>query len=1131
MILTSPLRLRLKTSTGGDDVANGYINNFKGRRNRTEKAKHLRDEFDAIAAGFVYFQEQSRSTYTTIYTNTIVSETTYLIDPANGVLQEITLTQDTTIMVGVPQAEDSRQLSLLVHGSGITVTNGWGPQTWKEGGSGDWTDLLTGAGQYASMLLEFTWDGAAWICIAASSFTTAEQSFPFVKDLVSVSGVETLGFVRSGSATTFDTNERAWVLPDGEPRFIGSRYVHNWVATPSDLQSEAWEEDYAVVTTDAGAGPSGGNVDRITFSATGGEVACWVLPNFGRASVDAEAIKFAVRFKAKMATVASGSFRVAMSLHGATTGLAVPVHDVITVNVTDAWDDYGHVFDFITGQDLNSMNIASSTAQRVLTQLAFISPSGSTGDPVQVTDVQIEILREDYPEVPSETQDGTIGASITLAATAASTGTWDNGTKIMTLDSQEMVDFSDSLEIGKTYLMVCRVTSGFSADVFMDDDRRFWQAYSNATETMFIKDAPFVFRYEGGGVKWKLIGGASGAYVVNIYECSGNQSVYDTEIGNTLNPTTKILTEATGVPVSSAFVEGLAVETVPVENLIDVDEYRSFYNWTRVGLTSLSDSQGRVSSYRGEYGIDGMQGKGTLLQDARTTSAGYITLTKTIPADTNEYTFAFFTRKLFDALGDQQIFPERTDHLTTPASERIDVIFTLKNGSSSIGGERIRINVITGGMVPWYTATDYNKALAINYTNWWRHGLSLVNDGTMTSLEIRIYPAANDVGGTAVDASVQGYAIIDWAQAEEELGTFTGSGLVVGGETRGAESLTTALADGDLYNSLSEVIGDVTGGAFQFDQTDTIVKNITWGSESLAAFSADNLHEFGPQVLACVDTLDDDLGDQILDANGNNICTTGMPTSIQLLTDAPNLIVWYDFQGTDPTVITPYDANVVDLTEYDLLPDSATPTLANLTAARRTSMAQAFTSYKTSAGTGHGFRETTGGGHTIDPIYHQVSADYTDKITVFFTFAASYSTNLTQALWHARQTWTLQGFSSYYTNASGGQIEVVVFPSGGAQVGQRVTDTAVLDGELHVVAFRVDGADFDLWFDGAKNVTKTLAGSVGLLKHWPLEWASYGSWTGYDADLQTTDLFVAYGGALTDTEIEDICNAIVSEII
>jgi len=1128
-------------------VSCGYINNFKGRENRTEQAKHLRDEFEAVEAAFVGLAALSAKTFSTVYTNTEVNETTFEVDPANGAFQEVTINNDITLTIKNPTgpADDAatKRVSLLIHGSSFKVINGWGPQVWKERGPDDWIVAYTGTGQHASMLIDFVWDGLAWVAIISSKNQNVEgvaaatqATFPFVKDLTNVAGTETLGFSRTGSATVWDTNERYWLLPADTPRFGGSRYVLNWVAQPNDLQGVAWEEDGAAVTTEVAGGPTGGDTDKITFTTTGGDVRCWLLPHFGRSAQTSDPMKFVVRFKGKMASVASGSFRLVMALMG-NTSESPAVHRAKTVSLDDDWQDYGFVFDMNTGIDDNSYDLTNSDEKRTLTGLMFKSPSGATGDPILIEGVQIEPLREGYPEIPSELQSGSIGASLTLAATSGSTGTWDNGTKAMTLDNEEYVDFKDSLEIGKSYLVVAERTGGSSADVIMREALLYWEANLNISDPKFVKDAPFVIRYEGGNLRFRLSGGASSAYTVNIYECTDNESVYDTELGNSLVGTT--LTDGTGAPVSSLFSDGLVIENVAVTNLIPFSQYRSFYNWTKVGLTGSYDVLGKVSSYRGEYGIDGLPNMGTALQDRKTNSSGYVKLNITIPADTNEYTFSWFTRKVFDAAGDQQYTPEY-DNLSTNPSEWLDVVCTMSNDAGdSHGGDRVRIEIKNGHLRPdsLESVTDYSGRTLLDLQDWWYHALSLTNDGTMTDFEIQIYPAAGNTNtqSPTANASLRGWVVIDWAQLEKEVGTFTASGPVVGGETRSAEALSTALADGTLYDQNSNEIGDVDGGVFAYDQVDTVYKNVLWSTEEvILLYSAAQLHEFGPENPTCSETLDDDAGEPILDSSDNAICTGETPESVALIGAAAGLIVWYDFQGNDPEVITPIAANVVDLTEYDLTTLSLSPTPEdNFVAARRSSMGQAYESNQTSSGQGDDLIEANSG-YTIGDIRTQMAAPSTTEFTMIFTFATGTDdTVITRmALWHSRVSWPLQGFSVAYSQPSGTDavMDTVMKAKSGSQSTQRITDSRITDGELHVVAARVNGTAYDLWFDGEKNSTVTMDAS-GIESEYDLSWGDYGGWSAEDTDGAVTDLFVLYDNALTDTEIEDICNAIVSEVI
>lgn len=856
----------------------GYINNFKGRTNRKEAAKHIRDEFYAIEDAFTGLVSNIAGGFTSAYTNTASSSEIVEIDPANGRIQELTVTGYTVISVKPPTENDTKQFDLLIHGSLCQIINGWGPQTWKERGPNDWTSTFTGQGPYASMMIKFIWDGYAWIGIVLSKAKnpSGAETFDFINDLVSTSGNETLVYTRAGAAVSFDTNEKALIVPTDVPRYVGSRYVRNWVATPSDLQSAAWEETNAVVSTEAGGGPTGGDVDKITFSATGGEVGCWFVPEFGRPWTTSGPVKFKIRFKAKIATGTSGSFRAVLAYKGAYSGQTIACHESITVNIDDEWRDYGHCFDIITDRDPDTYVLHPSFAERAtLTKFSIMSPSGSTGSPVLIEGVQIEPVLSVDSEIPSELQEGSIGSTLTLAKTAASTGTWDNGTKSMTLGAGEFVDFQDSLEVGNMYLMVARLTSGTQASFLLGDDRIYW-APSSPSQPKYVQDAPFTFFYEGGVVKWKA--GASGAYTVNIYKCTGNYNVYETEIGNSLNLLTYVLTSGTGVPVSTAFAAGLALEATAATNLLDYDEYRSFYNWTKVGLYSgFDDSVGQATSFRSEYGIDGLPSKATLLQDRMTANVGYVTITKTIPADTNDYTFSLFIRRVFDLDGNKIVLPEYGVNALGSPSEYVDVSLQLSDGAGGTkGGQRVRVRV-KDSVITLEPSVEYSNYLNVNYQQWWRVGMSLTNDGTFTQAIIKIYPAPDDGPDASItDPTLTGWAIVDWGQLELDDGSSVASSPIVGGETRGAGALATALADGYLYDKNLVQVGTVASTVFGFTLSDEIWKNILW-SPTLIEHNVIDMHEFGPPDEACTEYLLDQSGDAVLDQAGEEICAGPVP--------------------------------------------------------------------------------------------------------------------------------------------------------------------------------------------------------------------------------------------------------------
>lgn len=130
-----------------------YTNAYKGRANRQESATHLVDEFDRLEAAFVELQNFNTA-YIDIYDHGDSTEYA-LIDPANGQMQEITLTMDTLIQIKNPGSESSSEsyrLTLIVHGENYRIINGWGPQTWKEQGNVDWMWIYTGQGKKAVLL-------------------------------------------------------------------------------------------------------------------------------------------------------------------------------------------------------------------------------------------------------------------------------------------------------------------------------------------------------------------------------------------------------------------------------------------------------------------------------------------------------------------------------------------------------------------------------------------------------------------------------------------------------------------------------------------------------------------------------------------------------------------------------------------------------------------------------------------------------------------------------------------------------------------------------------------------------------------------------------------------------------------
>ena len=806
-----------------------YTNAYKGRANRTESADHLKDEFDRIAAAFVALQN-SETAFIDIYNHEGTSNVV-LIDPANGQMQEVTITQDTLIQIKDPftgSDATTHRLTLIVHGGNLKVINGWGPQTWKENGNVDWLWIYTGLGPKGSALFEFCYDGRAWTCAAFgrnetlptdSIPGTTQEMFPLIANLVSENGTATLTWVRASYGYSADEDGSQIVLPPNRARHTGARHVRNWVATAKDLQSVAWKENGATVTTEVGEGQDGGNVDKITFDVTHGELQHWLLLPFGRASETASPIKFAIVFDAKMAgVITSGTCRAVISIMGVDTGATIR-WDRESFDLTDSWQTFGAILDPITGKDPKGYDITAAAGARTLTKFAIESPADGTGNPILVEKVNIVVLKDAEPEKVSLQLDSTIGAAMTLVATTGSTGTWVDGTKTMTLALQEYIDFQDSLEVGKTYLCSMERLTGNSVNVFMDDNRIFWQAYSkSASDTSFVKDATFTFQYEGGVFKM-LQTSASSTYNINIYEVSDDFAVYGTTNANTIDAN-GLVTFAQGDNITSGVVTGAGYETGTGTNLLGTDEHRTFGLW---------DRSTNMRVVRREIGIDARPSRGCILEDYKTSSSAYIQNQVTIPNDTNEYFFSFFIPFYYDRSGNL-IITHEDDGTVTPPSKFVDWSLKLKGGSTELGGQIVRYDVINRRSNA--TSNDYSHFVGTNFTSWIHLGCSLTNNGTGNTIaEMRIYPAAAssiDNPGT-LTASKTGWTIVDWAQFEEATtsGRNNTSSVCIPGILRLPDSITTSLADGKLYDAGQTEIGDVTAGAFTFDYVN-IWKNITW---------------------------------------------------------------------------------------------------------------------------------------------------------------------------------------------------------------------------------------------------------------------------------------------------------------
>ena len=834
-----------------------YTNNFKGRAGRRERAKHLVDEFKAIEDAFTRLQALNISTYLTTHVNTLQLSGTITIRPDNGFLQELTLTEDTAIGVAPPLNESQFRVTLLIHGSKYKVTNLWGAQTWKEYGQGNWFELYCGEGPYASMLLDFFWDicSNTWICVASSKnqFNTlaggTEQRFyPLLCNLSNVEGDDTLGFTRASPGQTIDHRESYHYLPSNVPRFHGVRYVENWCPTAYDLTSPAWIDTNCTVTTDAGAGPIGQDVERLAFTATGGKLACYLLPSFGRASTAADSIKVAVSFLGRGVST-DQSVRVVASFCGKT-NLDPPVHDIVQVSMDTTWQTYGAVLD-ITKEGNATYPMALDRAYpKTLMEIAFMSPSGSTGGDIQITDVQIQILRWTDDELPTPAEKSLIGASMTLSGTG--TGLWVDGTKTMTLASVgQSIDFGGNLETGKTYLVHPRLQSGSACDIRMQNDVTVWAA-GLPSDDLYVQDAPFTFQYDGGVLKFVLMAGISAVYLIDIYEVSNNRGVYCYENEYSIEAGGALVASVENpVAVQSGTLDGVARE-IASTNQIPYVFFRTFSAWDQSGLTGVDAAACRNPVYQSEYGIDGWPSRATLLQGASRVTDGFIQRLFTIPQVSGAQDFTMWIRRTLDVDGTPLYTPQFND-VNVPVSRYVDFEAELVGGLSDISSGRVRLDIQNISFVG--ATSNPNYTLRIHkWDNWYHIVISLTNDGTHNQFRVRVYPAsANDPDPAVIDVTQQGWVVIDWAQFENKGGTFFGSSPIIGGATRALEDFTSGLPDGDFYEttivmSLSQDghVAALTTGDVIWDRDDGVYKNLLYSTTTMLADpNVRNMHEFG----------------------------------------------------------------------------------------------------------------------------------------------------------------------------------------------------------------------------------------------------------------------------------------------
>ena len=129
------------------------------------------------------------------------------------------------------------------------------------------------------------------------------------------------------------------------------------------------------------------------------------------------------------------------------------------------------------------------------------------------------------------------------------------------------------------------------------------------------------------------------------------------------------------------------------------------------------------------------------------------------------------------------------------------------------------------------TANDYTDLTGTNFQLWRHFTLGLTNNGTgNTNARLRIYPAPNNsltTPGVLRNAQT-GWCIVDFAQLELGTNITSGSSPIVPDTPRVADAVSTTLADGTLYNSTPEVVGDVTTNVWTFDTIPYIYKSITW---------------------------------------------------------------------------------------------------------------------------------------------------------------------------------------------------------------------------------------------------------------------------------------------------------------
>lgn len=187
--------------------------------------------------------------------------------------------------------------------------------------------------------------------------------------------------------------------------------------------------------------------------------------------------------------------------------------------------------------------------------------------------------------------------------------------------------------------------------------------------------------------------------------------------------------------------------------LLEIGSTNHFLNCrdtNALGWVPLAGGGNAPTMTRNQVGVDGLVNTAMLLEDTGASVTQSVSQDVAVPDDTLDNMVSFFLRKTVGAT----VFPGFN--------------LAYSGGSPSVSVVRI-INTNTGESQLWDLSADNGDVLVESVGNWWRVTLVLPNNGGgHTSLRLQIWPACSEFDG-ALDATLQGSCVFDWAQCE--LGT------------------------------------------------------------------------------------------------------------------------------------------------------------------------------------------------------------------------------------------------------------------------------------------------------------------------------------------------------------------------